>query len=211
MRLASHGCVAVNQKGKRRQSKLLAPVPSPCSPLAVHNLLQKKACGMLTECNGAHSHLARAIHLYVCVPLLSSLYQSVLRSMPFLTVYFWMMRLEPSAPLNLLTYTVLYLSLTHASCYCTLTLDQINEVSQYFWLFVSFLKLVDDITNLTDWWCLLAIFLRPCGITVSHVYDLVWKGHLPTEAMQSYIRWWNVWNSDFFLYFCHVKSLQCHC
>lgn len=28
-----------------------------------------------------------------------------------------MMRLEPSARLNLLTYTVLYLSLTHASCY----------------------------------------------------------------------------------------------
>lgn len=28
-----------------------------------------------------------------------------------------MLRLELSAPLNLLTYTVLYLSLTHASCY----------------------------------------------------------------------------------------------
>lgn len=82
----------------------------------------KKSCGVLKVCNGAHSHMARAIHLYVlfhCCLIYISLSQSVLRLMPFFfnNSLFFMMRLELSAPLNLLTYTVLYLSLTHASCY----------------------------------------------------------------------------------------------
>lgn len=45
----------------------------------------KTADWMVKVCNGAHSNLARAIHLYV---VMSPLYQSVLRLMPFLTVYF---------------------------------------------------------------------------------------------------------------------------
>lgn len=34
----------------------------------------KKYCGVLKVCKGAHSHMARAIHLYVFVPLLSYKY-----------------------------------------------------------------------------------------------------------------------------------------
>lgn len=49
-----------------------------------------------------------------------------------------MMRLEPSAPLNLLTYIVLYLFFDPCFLLMLLTLDQINEVSQYFWLLVNF-------------------------------------------------------------------------
>lgn len=33
--------------------------------------------------------------------------------------------------------------------FCTLTLDKINQVSQPFWLFVSFSRLVDEVTDVT--------------------------------------------------------------
>lgn len=34
--------------------------------------------------------------------------------------------------------------------FCTLTLDKINQVSQPFWLFVSFSRLVDEVTGATE-------------------------------------------------------------
>lgn len=58
----------------------------------------KKSCGVLKVCKGAHSHMARVIHLYVLfhcclINIYISLSQSVLRLMPFylfflITVYF---------------------------------------------------------------------------------------------------------------------------
>lgn len=86
----------------------------------------KKSCGVLKVCKGAHSHMARAIHLYVLFHCcLINIYISIsicLKVNALLFIFFnnrlfFMLRLELSAPLNLLTYTVLYLSLTHASCY----------------------------------------------------------------------------------------------
>lgn len=112
-----HGLIAVDQQ--RRNMAQLAAYPA---VTLLSTGCCKKSCGVLKVCKGAHSHMARAIHLYVlfhCCLIYISLSQSVLRLMPFFfnNRLFFMMRLELSAPLNLLTYTVLYLSLTHASCY----------------------------------------------------------------------------------------------
>lgn len=95
----------------------------------------------------------------------------------------------------------------------------------YLWVLFIYLFFIDDyITNLTDWWCLLASFfffssLRgPVGSQYLTLMISSEKGHLPAE--KSYAKSpehltsddENVWNCDilFSLLSCQVSSLWCN-
>lgn len=56
------------------------------------------------------------------------------------------------------------------------------------------------------------LFLRPCGMATSRLYDLVWKGHSPTEAVQSYRSFWIddelCGTVTFWFYVCHVLAMS---
>lgn len=80
-----------------------------------------------------------------------------------------MMRLEPSAPLNLLTYTVLYLSLV--ILYVNFGSDKRGK--PILLVICEFSRLVDDITNFDRLMVLVGYLLRPCGNTINPIYDLL--------------------------------------
>lgn len=110
---ASRGCITVNQKEARLQQNYTV-WPFLCPPVTRPSHSRSLGC-----CSGVtHPHSAPRVILCVvlrcCVSSVSICLQVNALFTPFISL---MMRLEPSAPLNLLTYTDLYLSLTHASCY----------------------------------------------------------------------------------------------
>ena len=118
------------------------PSPLPCCHLAVHSLLQgKKKKERPVGCLECVTELILSrLERFICMSCSAAVFSTsiCLKVNALFNPLFLMIRLEPSAPSKPVDlHCTISLSDPCFLLFCTLTLDQINEVSQYFWLFVS--------------------------------------------------------------------------